>query len=384
VEFQINFNQIDSWFFKESRPMNSLGNNEMQSLFPPTAYTMSGVVRSLLGEHAQLNWSAYRKGDGTQHNLDSNIDFCQEIGNPKQPNDLGNFQLQGFFPSYQEKPLLPAPLNLVHKKIDTQDTYHRMQISKESYQTDLGKIRLAELPDELKGAKPLEETWVSLSLFEQLLQGKLPQKNTSEVHPKEQVLTTDPRLGIAINTKQRTTLKGQLYQTAHIRLAKGYALSLFAHFNEALNPQQGFIRFGAEGRQAHASVQAHSLKITPPTLKGDEKGLILYFLTHANFESHFIPEGFKKTEKNGQTLYQGEVHGIPLTIESMILGKAIREGGWDLAHHKPKPAPQLIPAGSCWYITTPDLEKAIYTLHLSHLGQETQFGRGLIACGLWK
>ena len=383
MEFQIHFNQIDSWFFKESRPMDSLGNNEMQSLFPPTAYTTSGVIRSMLGEYAGIDWTQYLQGKGTHHQLNDALDLCQELGNPKQAGDLGNLQLKGCFPSFQQTPLIPAPLNLIHSQKNNQTHYAFMQISSQTYQTDLGNVRLAEISNDLRG-KPLENTWLELSLFQALLKGETPKPNDARVHTAQHIFTTDPRLGIAIDTTSHTTKQGQLYQTSHIRLHQDYGLTLFAQFHEQLNPKETFIRFGSEGRQAHAQIQPNALTLPPPTPSGNEKGLILYFLTHANFNSNFIPEEIQKVTESNRTSYQGQIHGIELQIESMILGKAVREGGWDLAHHKPKPAHQLVPAGSCWYITTPDIQKAIETLHLTHIGQETQLGRGLIACGLWK
>lgn len=378
------YEQLDSWFFKESRPMDALGNNEMQSLFPPTAYSFSGITRSFLGSQANINWQAYQQGNGTDHSLDSDIDFCDVMGNPKQsPNEFGSLKFKGCFPSYQGETLLPAPLCLVEN-----DTgIHSLTISEHAYRTDLGYVRLPEMPDAMRGAKPLENTWLTLAAFNQVLQGKMPK--VADTHSKSQMQVGDARLGIALSHKTRSTIKGQLYQTSHIRLNPDYALHNFVDVDQRvipMNKQGHLIRFGAEGRQAHVAIKETSLDIPQINNANSAKGLVLYFLTHTNFHSNPYPKHFERIQNAvGQDIWTGELNGISINIESAIMGKAVREGGWNLARHQPKPATQLIPAGTCWFITSDHpLEEVASALHMTHIGQETQLGRGLIACGIWK
>ena len=54
------FNAFDTWFFRESRPMDSIGGSELASLFPPPATTLAGAVRTAIGEHLRVDWSRFQ------------------------------------------------------------------------------------------------------------------------------------------------------------------------------------------------------------------------------------------------------------------------------------------------------------------------------------
>jgi len=372
----LNITVADSWFFKESRPMGSIGANEMASVFPPTPYTMSGVIRSMIGENANLNWQDYRQGN--------NAEFNKLIGNPKKENDLGKLNLIGTFIANKNGTLVPIPLNLVQETNST--NLHFLQISNKTYLTDLGKTKLPELPKNIVSAKPLEQHWINIKGLEQLLSGNLPAKNS--IFSLNNLITKDPRLGIAIDNKTRTAKESQLYQTNHIRLKSNISLHQFMDGIEPKNLPNKTIenRFGAEGRVANIAIEANQLSIPKPQNFKQAKGLVIYFLSHANFKSNWYPENFtKKVTSSEQVIWQGKINDIEITIESCIIGKSLREGGWDIAKHQPKPAPEMIPAGSVWYITTDEpLDKVTDALHQTHIGEETQLGRGLIVCGLWK
>ncbi|WP_308874159.1 type III-B CRISPR module-associated Cmr3 family protein [Thiothrix subterranea] len=56
------FNATDTLFFRESRPMEALG--EAQSVFPPPVRTLAGAVRTLIGEHFQVQWHEFDQKKG--------------------------------------------------------------------------------------------------------------------------------------------------------------------------------------------------------------------------------------------------------------------------------------------------------------------------------
>jgi len=373
---RFNISTTDSWFFKESRPMGAIGTNEMVSVFPPTPYTMSGVIRSMIGENAALNWQDYRQG--------KNYEFNTLIGDPRKEADLGKLKLMGLFLAKKNNSLLPAPLNLV-KETNT-EKLHLLQISDKTQLTDLGETKLPQLPANIVSAKPLEQHWITLKGMQQILLGKTPEK--TELFSLNELVIKDPRLGIAIDNQTRTVKESQLYQTTHIRLQPEISLHQFITGIEPKYLPKNSIenRFGAEGRVANISAEEQSLIIKKPVITKQTQGLSIHFISHAHFEQSWLPNDFKQTRTDtNQTVWQGKINQIDITIEACIIGKAIREGGWDIAKHQPKPSPEMIPAGSIWYITTTaPLDKAIDALHQSYIGQETQFGRGLIVCGLWE
>jgi len=50
----------------------------------------------------------------------------------------------------------------------------------------------------------------------------------------------------------------------------------------------------------------------------------------------------------GAGCWTGEIAGVRLEIHSTVIGKAIREGGWDQAAGAPRTVRSLLPAGSAW------------------------------------
>ena len=44
------FAAFDSWFFRESRPFDSIGGAQLASHFPPPSRTLAGAVRTSIGD----------------------------------------------------------------------------------------------------------------------------------------------------------------------------------------------------------------------------------------------------------------------------------------------------------------------------------------------
>jgi CRISPR-associated protein Cmr3 len=71
------------------------------------------------------------------------------------------------------------------------------------------------------------------------------------------------------------------------------------------------------------------------------------------------------------------------------LGKALREGGWDLQNHKPRSVRSLIPAGSVFYCTVDndDKDEAIKKLQTTQFDNnnplDKALGRGLLTASFW-
>ena len=64
--YQIDFEPVDSWFFRESRPHDATGAARLSSLFPPPARTLAGSVKTLLGNSLGVNWQQFAKGIETR------------------------------------------------------------------------------------------------------------------------------------------------------------------------------------------------------------------------------------------------------------------------------------------------------------------------------
>ena len=79
------FSALDTWFFRESRPMESIGGSELQSGFPPSPRTTSGAIRHLVGQKHNVNWSKWNKPD-------EYVDLKSTIGDA---NSLGKLRFNG-------------------------------------------------------------------------------------------------------------------------------------------------------------------------------------------------------------------------------------------------------------------------------------------------
>jgi CRISPR-associated protein Cmr3 len=367
------FEALDTLFFKESRPIESVGNNQLNSVFPPPAKTLIGAIRTAVGEHMQVNWQQFANSACAET-------VHQTLGTPSS---LGPLHFVGPNLYQKNQRLYPVPLTVLAGK----DHASTRLVPGAITECDLGKVQLPVKQNmQLAGAKPLEQAYLQEAEFVQAMQGNT--FTASKVLHANNLFTTEPRLGIARDPARNTVLEGMLYQTQHIRPLPGADLAVGIELGGLQASQlglaaKGLLRLGAEGRLAAWS---RSQATTLPAIPAPQspKGILLCLLSHAQFEHGWVPDGFSKTETDNQTVWQGNIAGVPLTILSAVIGKPIKEGGWDMVAKQPKSLTSMVPVGSCYFCTSsqplPDVQKA---LHGQQIGQETAWGRGLIAAGYW-
>ena len=78
------FEQVDSWFFRESRSMDNNRATAMESVFPPPNNTLLGAIRSRIGNlyHAQhgSTWEDFNK-QKKEHSLARIIGYADDYAN---------------------------------------------------------------------------------------------------------------------------------------------------------------------------------------------------------------------------------------------------------------------------------------------------------------
>lgn len=358
------FNATDTLFFRESRPMEALG--EAQSVFPPPVRTLAGAVRTLIGEHFDVKWHEFDQKKG-EHPLASHIGFGES---------LGNLRFQGAWLAYDGERLYPAPLHLMRKG----EKLFPLTLDAKTVRCDWGEnVRLPKLPDgdEPKGSKPLENAWLNRAGLEAVLQGKLP---PNYIYDAKDLFKTESRLGIARDNATRSVQKGLLYQTQHIRPKAELSIELDVEGLPDDMPTKAMIRLGGEGRTANLSVK--QTDSTFPTVSISNTTFALYLLTPL-YGSPCLDFHRKKCNP---TIWQGELNGIALTLHGAITGKVQRVGGWDMAANKPRPVKSLVPAGSVFFCSvenSSDVQAAINALHNQRIGDFTEYGYGHLAVGVW-
>lgn len=366
------FNALDTLFFRESRPMESVGGSELQSSFPPPARTLVGAVRTSIGEALNTDWRRY--ASDPQHPLRARIG---------SPDALGPLAFTGPWLAQAGKRLYAMPLAVL---FDAQGKQTRLQPAASPQHCDLGHVCLPEKANaSLMGAAPKEKAFITQEGLLAFLEGQ--PVNKEHIVEARTLFSHEERLGIARDNSSRVTGDGLLYQTRHVRphadanLAIGIGVS---GLDEQGIPDQGIVRLGAEGRLANWQRKSAPAGLLPKNPES-ARGLVLLLQTHALFAAGWLPDGFSPIEREGQTLWQGQINGISLRIVCAVTGKPVREGGWDLVNHSPRALQSLVPAGSCYFceLVEGDLAQACQALNGIKIGQDQEYGRGELIAGYW-
>lgn len=376
------FEAMDTLFFRESRPMESIGGSELGSIFPPPVRTLAGAVRASVADADP----SFTNGNLHIHDaLQAVIGFGD---------DLGSLYFRGVWVVKDGQRLYPAPLNLIGDNSSGRLEVDRLQLGSPQ-DCDLGEgVCLPELPERWDGrkARSLENYWVTSATFARLLAGEIP--DGEQFISAAALYQDEARLGIARDNAQRTVLKSKLYQTRHIRLHKNVRFELdVRNLPDNYAFEQRLSRLGGEGRLAQMQLTTYDDDFPhAPSNPQTSTGIFLHLLTPARFgckqAEWLLPgkeEHWKQEQRQGRMVWRGELNGIRLTLHSMVSGRAHREGGWDMARRSPRPVQSFLPAGTTWYCTLDDnnYAAAIDALHGKQIGREQQLGRGLLAVGLW-
>lgn len=365
------FNALDTLFFRESRPMESVGGSELQSNFPPPARTLIGAVRTSIGEALGTDWKKY--ASDPQHPLRR----C--IGSPES---LGPLTFSGPWLAQGDRRLYAMPLAVLFA-VDGQQT--RLQPGTAPQHCDLGHVCLPEkAAPSLTGAAPLEKAFVTQEGLLAFLEGRAVE-NKYIVHARK-LFSHEERLGIARDNASRVTSDGLLYQTRHIRPHADADLAIgigVGGLDVQGIPRQGIVHLGAEGRLANWQRKPAPAGLQPKR-PAQANGLVLLLQTHALFAAGWLPDGFSPIKRKGQTLWQGQINDITLRIVCAVTGKPVREGGWDLVNHCPRALQSLVQAGSCYFCEVDgDLAQTCQALNSIKIGQEQEYGRGELVAGYW-
>jgi CRISPR-associated protein Cmr3 len=375
------FSALDTLFFRESRPMESIGGAQLQSVFPPPARTVMGAVRTAIGQAQGINWHDFPHQPEHQA-------LRELIGDA---DDMGCLSFQGPYLLKDGQRLYPAPLVLLkatqkNKGGADETVFTRLVPSSSLTDCDLGRVALPKMQlASLQGAKPLEQVWLTKEGLKVALEGRTPAAN--QVVDAKALFDSEERLGIGRDNATRTTGNGLLYQTQHVRPKSGVAIGMVVNGLEGTPPlpASGFVRLGAEGRLAHW--ERREAVALPPAQSKNQR-LLVVLMTHARFDNGWLPDGFEKTtldgSDNGQTVWRGQLHGVALRLMCAVVGKSVREGGWDLVNRSPRPVQALVPAGSAYFFEVESGQAhELQALHGSQIGQDTSHGRGEISIGIW-
>ncbi|HEA3083723.1 TPA: hypothetical protein RVR55_000302 [Aeromonas dhakensis] len=363
------FHPVDTWFFRESRPMDSQGGTSLGNQFPPSAATLMGALRTRIGDMLGANWQDLTTlpiwwGDADQ---------------------WGALRLEGPWLRLDGEDYLPCPANLLRGKED--DAGYVILQPGDVVHCDLGHVRLPALPSGSPlGIKPLEDHWIPRRALTSVLTGQRPSSKTQMVATAS-LLADEYRLGIAIDDNKRTVVEGQLYQTHHQRPRRELAVVVTLHGlptdqEQALQrdlTSQPLLRLGGEGRLAEVRVVDNPMQTAQGTPPKQAKLLAMTLAPLPVTPQQWPLPGFNKHKLLGLDCWHGELAGYPLTLIAMASGKMRRQGGWDLARHQPRPLHNQLPAGTVFFFDDAPLPGETHMLTLDVAGQHIP-----LALGWWQ
>lgn len=374
------FEQIDTWFFREARSMDSSGANTLSSLFPPPTKTLLGAIRSQIGNryHADKennsSWKNFKEGKG----------LAKIIGYGESYKGTA-FQAQGPWLFFKQQIYFPAPACLLKKAKDNpndEGKYGFFSLDKDSLKpikSDMGDYAFVSCAP---GDKPLENYYLSRDGWSKVLNGDLP--NKEELLSQEAIIANEPRLGIALQDK--TVQQSMLYTTEHIRLKAENNPSVSVYLgvdigsdNKKYLPDSKLIRLGGEVRMAemkkidNTEVQDNFAlpKANKLSIDTEQSSVILlvYLLTPLPVSAltEIVIDDHKQLKINETTV----------SIKTAIIGKCLRFGGWDILKHQPSPLRSYLPPGSCWYIgCDKEIAEKLLTQQGSYLTKDCDKAQG--------
>jgi CRISPR-associated protein Cmr3 len=350
------FRAIDTWFFRDGTPFlqGEQGPLSPRSHFPPPHMTLQGAIR---------------------------IALAKRYGWPKRPwpdelgtnNEMGQIRVIGPYLIWNGKWLYPAP----HVLFSHGDDYGLLKVGT-AVDTDLGKVHLMELPQNVKGGKPLQ-AWLTSAGMQAVLEGHSPKKE--HVYLPKQLWKEEHRIGIGRDNLNRKTIDGQLY--SHFQIRPHPDLEVVVDV-EGIPPSWPMVEnepmpFGGEGRMAAVRIEPADGSIIPPmpNLK----------LTNGwiHFTLSLLTPGYVEQPK--EAIEKGDLEvpgGIPGELITASITPLQQVGGWDSIEHCSRPLKPILPSGSTWFFRARKEEKErLEQLHGALCGPHTLWGQGQLVIGTW-
>ena len=193
---------------------------------------------------------------------------------------------------------------------------------------------------------------------------------------KQEPFLREPRMGIVINDESHTVEEGKLFTTPFIRPRKDIGFLIDLNIDSKHLPDNTKLCLGGDGKLAVLSqVENHQL-LSNNDMRLKEKltaaeTLKLVLTTPAVFKKGWLPDGIDPDSG------KGEINGAPVSLRGAVLGKYQNLGGWNVAKNHPKMTRRAVPAGSIYYFTTPDPQRAFERMHIQSICAEEDAKQGL-------
>jgi len=376
---------LDVWMFRDGKPFNAGEGHIANTLFPPSAHTVQGALRSFILDVLNVNPRTYVSGQAA-------AEVYTLLGNPRDnENLLGQMQIYGPFVAkrYRDQEgkvtdyerYLPLPQDITaSKNVDLRFAAARLRTLKPEDSTEAVEVQnghLRVLNIEADDEAP-EGFWIAERQFAHYLAGG--GLTVGDCEREDNLFTREYRSGNALRYDKRRVRseEGMLYSASFIRPQSDVGLLIWVSdaIASAL-PDNGCFRMGGEGRSTrYTKLKTHPVEPQSPLnydWKTDKQRLKIVFLTPTYFSKGWLPGS-------------AELKWFTDFLVAAALGHYKVIGGWDLRLSQPRPIRRYIPAGSVYYFEFPD-EQRPDSLQLLEAPKDElplhQLGYGQIAVGIW-
>lgn len=268
----------DVLLFRDGKPFTAGEDHRARSIFPPTPFTMQGVVRSKILFDSGVSLSDYA------HGAPSAQELIRQIGRPG--GNYGQLRLRGPFVTKRNGDTfmryfpLPADVVMVDKHLTLVKPLSANCFS-------------SNIPDDLyllwvRTDKPIKEArgWLEEDEFQKYLSGQTELRVTSE----SDLVVREPRLGIALDPVRRSAKERMLYTMEFLRLRENVGFLLEVDGIPPFRSEKGLLQVGGEARAAIYEVLKTPLPaVSPPNPLPKQFKVVL--LTPAWFSGGWRPQG---------------------------------------------------------------------------------------------
>ena len=325
----------DVWMFRDAKPFNAGETYVARSVFPPTAHTMQGIIRSHALESRGVTWWNGWARDLADKSLLDQLGFNAD----GTPNGLGVLRLHGPFVGHMTSNgvsrIVPLPMDIKVSMEENTVKYARLlpEENRASFISNLPEgIRPLSLEGE-SGKGDDEEYWIDDEGLKQWQAGKMP-----HVFKKCKLYQVEDRVGLAMDHKRRTYKRikedapeGLFYRARFVRPCEG--VGLLTAVSPFPLPESGTLVMGGESHIGRYQTVNYTPP-EPPALRGRVK---IVLLTPAYFASGWQPASWS-------------AFGEGARLVSAVIDKPQPVGGWDLHRSGHKPMVNYVPAGSVYFL----------------------------------
>lgn len=361
---------VDTFFFKGQQTTVAGADTAMMGIFPPRPNTIYGALRSAyIHKHAAFN-EFY---DG------ANAEVKKWMGTP---NELGEFHLDYCGLYFDGSLILPLPLDyqVIEKEENLLEAHPLTLCVDEAPSSQESTWRL--MSPRREKSKSSSNQFVRLHQWKNSILNNRPIKRLISL---SQILTVEPKVGIALDYDKRRTKEHYLYRINKMRFKKDGALLVYSSSCPDFSNIR-FARIGGENRpwiiqQEQESIvfwnEQELVQLKEQILQSKIAKIIL--LSPAIWNRGSRPENF-----DGKLLTLP--NGLQVEWLTAAIGRPSLFGGWDIAKHRPKRRCFMVPNGSVIYINVQE-DQVDSLLDLANgfsftdQGSKEGFGFAIIAAG---